>query len=89
MNPESCDYPRWQSTAAPGNPDAAVTPCETRSGAEACLQPVELGPEYGGQLLTELLEPFLDLRNLGLPFLDVDPQRGLDCLRSHVEALDV
>ena len=45
------------------------------SDAQARLQAVELGPEHGGQVLAELLEPLGDLRDLGLPLLDVDRER--------------
>ena len=46
--------------------------------AEAGLERVQLGPEHAGQLVAELVEPLGDLRDLGPPLVDVDPQRGLD-----------
>ena len=44
----------------------------TGSGAEALLETVELDLQLHGQLVAELREPFLDLRDLGLPLLGVD-----------------
>ena len=42
--------------------------------AEARLEPVELGPERGRQGVAELLEPLLDLRDLGRPLLGGRPR---------------
>src|SRR5690606_5792465 len=70
-------------------------PCKVRvagvlaSGAEAALEPVQLGPQDGGQLVAELLEPLGDLRQLGLPLLDVDAEQPLQAFPVDVQTLEV
>ena len=59
------------------------------SGAEALLETVELDLQLHGQLVAELREPFLDLRDLGLPLLDVDGERLLELRVRQAEAVDV
>src|SRR5439155_27200852 len=50
---------------------------------------VEFRPEYPRQLVTELLEPGDHLRDLRLPLLDVDGERGRNVGRRQVEPCDV
>ena len=61
----------------------------TSSDFEASLQSVKLGPEYGRELVAKLLEPLVDLRDLGLPLLDVDLEGSHYVLGAHVESVDV
>ena len=42
-----------------------------------------------GTRVADLVEPLLDQRDLGLPFLRIDGQRGLDLLGGHVQSVDV
>src|SRR5215203_5579425 len=59
------------------------------SDSETSLESVELGPQHGGQLLAELLEPFSNLGDLLLPLLDVDVEGLAQVLLGHVEPVDV
>ena len=59
------------------------------SGVEARLQRVELAPEHRGKVVAELLEPLLDLRQLGLPLLGVDREGLRELGLGEVEAVDV
>src|SRR5689334_1828520 len=53
--------------------------------AEARLEAVELHLQLGREVLAELGEPLLDLRDLGLPLVGVDRERLLELGVAHVE----
>src|SRR6478672_2623775 len=73
-------YPAYAVTESCGRAEMCDGRAAPGSDPQACLETVELGPEHGGQLLAELLEPLLDLRDLGLPLLGVDREGLADLL---------
>ncbi len=60
-----------------------------RSAAQAGLQRVELGPQHGGQVVAELLEPLLDLRDLGRHSSASTASAASSASSAHVEAVGV
>src|SRR5687768_1253412 len=60
-----------------------------RSETQALLERRQLVAHRGGQVVAHLREPLLDQRDLGLPLLDVDLERGLDVGDVGVEPLEV
>ena len=60
--------------------------CEGLVAAEPGLEPVELGPEHGRHLVgTDLVEPLLDLGDLGAPLGRDDGERFRQRLDSDVQ----
>ena len=66
------DPPHRRTVGGSVTRDGGVRP---GSLPEAGLERVELAPEHGREVVAELLEPLLDLRDLGLPLLGVDRER--------------
>ena len=92
-------WAQWDATAA--TPDTSVpqvsvgqrqaasgSDCEALVAAEPGLEAVELGPEHGRHLVgADLVEPLLDLRDLGAPLVGVDRERLLELLAATGPAL--
>ena len=77
----SCAFPRWTG--------AGPEPQRGGSGPEAELERLQLVAHRGGQRVADLVEPLLDQRDLGLPLLEVDGQRGVDVGRVGVQPVQV